>query len=108
MFTVSIGKTPLSVLLAIAKTPPLDAFQPPNSLISLSSPGAIFCSAPTSLIEAIFVSLVILVGKFIRLSATSLRLALSPGNVYVWFADGSVSVVEASVRNGLLLSNAFP
>ena len=111
-FTVSIGYTPASVLRAIANFPFLPsaetADQPPNSSISFTSPACTFLRRPTSSIEANLVSLLIEESNPFKLLANSATLALSPGNVYVWFADGSVSVVAPSVRNGLLLSNAFP
>ena len=111
-FTVSIGYTPASVLRAIANLPFLPsaetADQPPNSSISFTSPACTFLRRPTSSIEANLVSLLIEESNPFKLLANSATLALSPGNVYVWFADGSVSVVAPSVRNGLLLSNAFP
>ena len=111
-FTVSIGNTPSLVLRAIANFPFLPsaetADQPPNSSISFTSPACTFLRRPTSSIEANLVSLLIEESNPFKLLANSATLALSPGNVYVWFADGSVSVVAPSVRNGLLLSNAFP
>ena len=81
------------------------ADQPPNSSISFTSPAWTFLRAPTSSIEANLVSLLIEDSNPLKLLANSAILALSPGNVYVRFAAGSGS---ASVRNGLLLSNAFP
>ena len=108
-FTVSIGNTPSLVLRAIANFPFLPsaetADQPPNSSISFTSPACTFLRRPTSSIEANLVSLLIEESNPFKLLANSATLALSPGNVYVWFAAASVS---ASVRNGLLLSNAFP
>ena len=108
-FTVSIGNTPSLVLRAIANFPFLPsaetADQPPNSSISFTSPACTFLRRPTSSIEANLVSLLIEESNPFKLLANSVTLALSPGNVYVWFAAASVS---PSVRNGLLLSNAFP
>ena len=111
-FTVSIGYTPSSVFRAIANLPlfpsAVIADQPPNSSISFISPGRTFLWRPTSSIEANLVSLLIEESNPFNLSANSPTLALSPGNVYVWCAAGSVSVVAASVRNGLFLSISFP
>ena len=112
-FTVSIGYTPASVFRAIANFPffpsAVIADQPPNSSISCIFPGCTFLRRPTSSIEANLVSFLIEESNPFNLLANSSTLALSSGNVYVWFADGSSVVLGVvSVRNGLFVSNTFP
>ena len=112
-FTVSIGYTPASVFRAIANFPffpsAVIADQPPNSSISCIFPGCTFLRRPTSSIEANLVSFLIEESKPFNLLSNSSTLALSSGNVYVWFADvSSVVLGVASVRNGLFVSNTFP
>ena len=107
--TVSTGKTPLSVAFAIANFPfSPTAFQPPNSLISITFPGATFFSLPSVFISFIFLLLSTTLGNLLNVFAKVSKSAFSAGALKTWFAEGSASVVSTSVRNGLLLSNAFP
>ena len=93
----------------MAKTPPSTAFQPPNSWISFTVPFATCLLSPKVFISlASFVLFSTVAPNPNNLSAKVFKSAFSAGAVYVWFADGSVSVVDESVRNGLLLSNTFP
>ena len=106
---VSRGYTPSSVLLAIANTPPSTAVHPPNSLISFTVPFATCLLSPKLSIFCESFVLFSTVGSNANKFLTKVfKSALSAGAVYVWFAAGSVFAVFASVRNGLLLSNAFP
>ena len=93
----------------MAKTPPSTAFQPPNSWISFTVPFSTCLLSPKAFISlASFVLFSTVAPNPNNLFAKVFKSAFSAGAVYVWFADGSVSVVDESVRNGLLLSNAFP
>ena len=109
VLTVSIGNTPASVFLAIANLPlSPTAFHPPNSWISLTLPFLTFRAFPKVSISWIFLLFSIKFGKFFNSFDNVSKLASAAGAVYVWLAAGSVSVVAASVRNGLFVSKAFP
>ena len=113
MLTVSIGNTPLSVFLAIANFPGFPsaatAFQPPNSLISRTCPLATFLAFPSSSIFWIFSLFWIVSGNDSNLFERVFTSAPSAGLSNTWDADvSSVVLGVVSVRNGLLLSNAFP
>ena len=95
----------------MAKTPPSTAFQPPNSLISLTVPFSTCLLSPKAFISlASFVLFSTVAPNPNNLSANSFKLAFSAGAVYVWFAAVSsfVVFVFAPARNRLLLFNAFP
>ena len=93
----------------MAKTPPSTAFQPPNSVISITVPFGTFLLLPiSSIVFESFVLFSTVASKFIRVVAKVFKSAFSAGAVYVRFASISVFAGSASVRNGLLLSNAFP
>ena len=81
---VSRGYTPSSVLLAMAKTPPSTAFQPPNSLISFTVPFSTCLLSPKAFISlASFVLFSTVAPNPNNLSARVFKSAFSAGAVYV-------------------------
>ena len=93
----------------MAKTPPSTAFQPPNSSISFTVPFSTFLLAPKVFISlaslALFSTVAFKSNSFL---ANVFKSASSSGSLYVWFADGSLSVVAPSVLKAFSLFRAFP
>ena len=94
---VSIGKTPLSVVLATTNFPALPsawftAFQPPNSVTSFTFPASTPVVAPTPSILLIFVLFWIALGNCSSFSFNSSSPAFACGAVYTWFAASSLVV----------------
>ena len=101
VFTVSNGKTPPSVFLAIANFPvspfSVTAFHPANSLISLTAPFSTCLELPT-----VFISLILSLfstesSNSFSFAFNSSRLAPSAGASNTLFAEGSSLVVELSI-----------